>query len=337
MSDDKRQSTSTGSSPPVANEKGVYDSDDNRLAAMGYTQELNRNFSVLSLLGVGFSLTNSWFGISTSMITGLSSGGPVLVMYGIPWSTFVSTCVGATLSELASALPNAGGQYYWTQQLARPDHARFASYLTGYFSWAGAIFSSSSTSLGLAQIVVGLYQLNHPDFEPQTWHSVVTYELLTLFLFFFNIWDKGLPRVSTVTLWISLLSFLIILITVPAKADYHQSAEFVFATFMNNTGWKSNGIAYIVGLINPNWVFACLDSATHMAEEIGQPERAIPIAIMGTVVIGFVTSWFYCMSMFFSIKDFTKLLDSPTQVPILELYHQALNTRAGAIVLGSFM
>lgn len=172
---------------------------------------------------------------------------------------------------------------------------------------------------------------------PKPWHSVVTYELLTLFLFFFNCYDRALPRVATVTLWISLLSFLVILITIPAKADTHQNAKFVFATFINNTGWKSSGMAYIVGLINPNWVFACLDSATHMAEEVAQPERSIPIAIMGTVAIGFVTAWFYCMSMFFSLKDFQRLLDSPTGVPILELYHQALGTRAGAIVLGAFM
>ncbi|KAI5305978.1 hypothetical protein KEM56_002672 [Ascosphaera pollenicola] len=339
MADDKRLSEDTSSqcTPTYANEKAAETNEDDRLAEMGYSHELQRNFSVLSLLGVGFSLTNSWFGISTSMITGISSGGPVLVMYGIPWSTFISTCVGATLSELASSMPNAGGQYYWAQQLASPRWSAVASYLTGYFAWAGAIFSSASTSLGLAQIVVGLYQLNHPDFVPQPWHSVVTYELLTLFLFFFNCYDKGLPRVATVTLWISLLSFLVILITVPAKADYHQNAKFVFATFMNNTGWQSSGMAFIVGLINPNWVFACLDSATHMAEEVGQPERSIPIAIMGTVVIGFVTAWFYCMSMFFSIQDFSRLLDSPTGVPILELYHQALGTRGGAIVLGAFM
>ncbi|KAI5284395.1 hypothetical protein KEM54_001366 [Ascosphaera aggregata] len=317
MADDKRHSESSQVTPQYANEKATTNTDDDRLAEMGYTQELQRNFSVLSLLGVGFSLTNSWFGISTSLITGISSGGPVLVMYGIPWSAFISACVGSTLSELTSSMPNAGGQYYWAQQLAAPKWSALASYLTGYFAWAGAIFSSASTSLGLAQIVVGLYQLNNPEFEPQAWHSVVT--------------------VATVTLWISLLSFFVILVTIPAKADFHQSAKFVFATFINNTGWKSSGMAYIVGLINPNWVFACLDSATHMAEEVGRPERSIPIAIMGTVAIGFVTAWFYCMSMFFSLRDFQALLKSPTGVPILELYHQALGTRAGAVVLGAFM
>lgn len=42
------------------------DADAMALAQMGYTQDMKRNFSVLSVLGVGFSLTNSWYVIDTS-------------------------------------------------------------------------------------------------------------------------------------------------------------------------------------------------------------------------------------------------------------------------------
>ena len=50
-----------------------------------------------------------------------------------------------------------------------------------------------------------------------------------------------------------------------------------------------------------------------------QPEKNIPIAIMTTVGIGFVTSWTYCISMFFGIKDLDSLVNTTTGVPILEL------------------
>lgn len=158
--------------------------------------------------------------------------------------------------------------------------------------------------------------------------------MANIFCFLFNCYGKTLPHVAQVTLWTSLISFAIILITVPAVAPTHQHAKFVFATFINNTGWAEGGIAFIVGLVNTNWSFACLDCATHLAEEVHQPERMIPIAIMGTVAIGFVTSWFFSMAMFFSIVgDFSAILTTATTVPILELFYQALNNRAGAIVL----
>lgn len=139
------------------------DEDAMKLAAMGYKQDMKRQFSVLSLLAVGFSLTNSWFGISASLITGINSGGLVLTIYGVPWTVFISTSVAITLSELASAYPNAGGQYFWANDLALPEHANFASYLTGWFAWAGGIFTSASVALGLAAAGVGMWQLGHPD------------------------------------------------------------------------------------------------------------------------------------------------------------------------------
>jgi len=151
---------------------------------------------------------------------------------------------------------------------------------------------------------------------------LVAYEIVNVFAFLFNCYGRFLPRVATFTLWCSLLSFLVILITVPAAAPTHQSP-----------GWSSNSIAFIVGLINTNWAFACLDCATHMAEEVERPEKLIPIAIMGTVAIGFTTSWFYSIAMFFSMSDLDALFNTPTLVPILELFNQALQSHAGAVTL----
>lgn len=162
----------------------------------------------------------------------------------------------------------------------------------------------------------------------------MAYQLVNIFCFFFNCYGKTLPSVANVALWTSLISFLVILITVPAVAPTHQHAKFVFATFINNTGWQQGGIAFIVGLVNTNWSFACLDCATHLAEEVHRPEKMIPIAIMGTVAIGFVTSWFFSMAMFFSIVgDFADIGASATGVPILQLFYQALRHKGGAILL----
>ncbi|GLA37789.1 hypothetical protein AnigIFM63309_004762 [Aspergillus niger] len=333
----ERPKTNVSAASPASDNSTHLDDDARRLAEMGYTQDMQRNFSVLSLLGVAFSLANSWFGISASLITGINSGGTVLTIYGIPWVAFVSTCVGVSLSELASAMPNAGGQYFWASELAPRKYASFASYLTGWLAWTGAIFTCASVALSLASAGVGMWQLTHPDFTPQPWHSVVAYQLVNFFAYLFNCVGKVLPTVATTTLYISLISFVVILITVPAAAPTHSSAEFVFAHFVNSTGWPSDGIAFLVGLINPNWIFACLDSATHLAEEVGQPERSIPIAILCTVLIGFVTSWTYCISMFFSLSNLDEILNSPTGVPILALYYQALQNKAGAIVLETLL
>lgn len=152
----------TESNGPVDCLKGL-DPDACKLAEMGYTQHMKRNFSVFSVLGVGFSLTNSWFGISAALITGINSGGPILIVYGILLITLISTCVGISLSELASAYPNAGGQYFWANELAPKRYAKFASYLTGWFAWAGSIFTSASLAIAVGSAGVGCWQLSHPE------------------------------------------------------------------------------------------------------------------------------------------------------------------------------
>ncbi len=150
-------------SPDEIAEMKSLDSDALKLAEMGYTQDMRRNFSVFSVLGVGFSLTNSWFGVSSAMVTGINSGGPMLIIYGIIIVALISICVGISLSELASALPNAGGQYFWANELAPKKYANFASYLTGWFAWAGSIFTSASVALAVGSAGVGCWQLGHPD------------------------------------------------------------------------------------------------------------------------------------------------------------------------------
>jgi len=125
--------------------------------------QLDRNFSVLSLMGIALCMSNSWFGISASMITGISSGGTVLIIYGSIWITLVSMAVGASLSELASAMPNAGGQYIWVGELAPRRCAKFLSFLAGWLGYAGAIFASASVVLSLSQAILGMWQLSHPS------------------------------------------------------------------------------------------------------------------------------------------------------------------------------
>lgn len=169
------------------------------------------------------------------------------------------------------------------------------------------------------------------------WMTFIAYQVINTACALFNTYSKILPSLTLFALWSSILSFLVIILTVPSKAPAHKSATWVFTTFVNRTGWNNNGIAFIVGLINPTWAFNGLDCATHMAEDATNPERVIPIVILGTVGIGFVTVWLFAIAMMFSIQDFDTISSTPSGVPILELFYQSLDDKAGAIVLCSLI
>ena len=79
----------------------------------------------------------------------------MMIVYGIMIIAAVSMCIAITLSELASAMPNAGGQYYWTMKLAPPKYAPFFSYMCGAFAWAGSVFTSASVTISIASLFGG--------------------------------------------------------------------------------------------------------------------------------------------------------------------------------------
>lgn len=85
-------------------------------------------------------------------------------------------------------------------------------------------------------------ELTDPLSTYKQWHVFVSYQVVNTFAFVFNCYGKILPAVGCTTLYTSLISFAVILITVSAEAPTHAAARFVFANFVNQTGWKQNGI-----------------------------------------------------------------------------------------------
>lgn len=91
--------------------------DEDHLAALGVKQELKRNFSFLSMLGLAFAILNSWTALSASLSLALPSGGPTSVLWGLITAGICNLALAASLAEFLSAYPTAGGQYHWLVML----------------------------------------------------------------------------------------------------------------------------------------------------------------------------------------------------------------------------
>lgn len=91
-----------------------------------------------------------------------------------------------------------------------------------------------------------------------------------------------------------------------------QSTKFVWTTFINESGWKSNGIAFLTGMINPNYIYAGIDGAIHLAEECGNATTAVPYALTSTLLIGFTTSFAFVIAMLYSLTDMNAVIKTTT-------------------------
>ena len=94
--------------------------DEQRLAELGYKQELHRGWSGFSNFAISFSIISILAGCFTTYGQAWNNGGPVAISIGwLVISVFV-LLVAFSMSELASAMPTAGGIYYWASKLGGP-------------------------------------------------------------------------------------------------------------------------------------------------------------------------------------------------------------------------
>ena len=89
------------------------------------------------------------------------------------------------------------------------------------------------------------------------------------------------------TVYWSILAVIIISITILATSD-KNSADFVFTDFANETGW-SDGVSWILGLLQSALSLIGYDVVMHMTEEMPRPTADAPIAIILSIVVGGVT------------------------------------------------
>ena len=78
--------------------------------------------------------------------------------------------------------------------------------------------------------------------------------------------------------------------------------------------WSSDGIAFLTGLTNANFIYSGLDGVIHLAE-CHNASRDVPRALMFTVFIGSATSFAFIVGMTYSYFDFDAVLASPQVLP----------------------
>ncbi|PSK43740.1 Choline transport protein [Elsinoe australis] len=112
-----------------------------------------------------------------------------------------------------------------------------------------------------------------------------------------------------------------------------QSAAFVFTETSNETGWSENGIAWLVGLVSTVYPFLGYDCAAHLSEEMSNPARDVPLAMVGSVVLNGLLGLAYCIVLLFSLSDLETLLTTTTGFPFVQLFINVTKSQPGAIIL----
>ncbi|KAH8597524.1 amino acid transporter-like protein [Bisporella sp. PMI_857] len=301
-----------------------------------HTQELRHNFSVWSLSSLCLCLMATWEALSSVVAAALISGGAPCLFFNYVISFLGTIAVAVSLAEIASMYPTAGGQYHWVAMLAPKKSSITPSWMTAWISIGGQTVLTASAAFASGLQLQALVTLNNEGYIPERWQGMLFYWMILVYSALVNLWgSKLLPHTNLAAGVVHIVGFLVILIVLGVMAPKH-TASYVFTETSNSSGWTNNGISWLVGLVSTVYPFLGYDSACHLSEEMNNPARDVPIAIVGSVVLNGILGFGYCLMLLFSLGDLGTLLESRTGFPFIQLLANVTKSPAAGSFLSLF-
>ena len=138
----------------------ALDRDEQRLAELGYKQELDRGWSRFSNFAISFTIISVLAGCFTTYPQAWNLGGPVAISWGWPIVCLIILTVAFSMAEVASAYPTAGGPYWWANELGGPVW----SWFTGWLNLLGLVAIVATVDWFCAQFFTFVFNLWGVDF-----------------------------------------------------------------------------------------------------------------------------------------------------------------------------
>ena len=123
--------------------------DVHDLHGLGYAQELFRTMGGFSNFAISFTIISILTGAVILFDYGLAWGGPAASTLGWPLVSIFTLLIAASMAEIASAYPTAGGLYYWSSRMKNKDWG----WWTAWFNLAGQVAIVAGIDFAAASFV----------------------------------------------------------------------------------------------------------------------------------------------------------------------------------------
>ncbi|PTU21449.1 hypothetical protein P175DRAFT_0476570 [Aspergillus ochraceoroseus IBT 24754] len=310
----------------------VQTSEGEMVSLDGYpVATMKKEMTWLGILAAGYNMSNSWLVFSVTMIISLIYG-PMVTLWTLICIPVIYFFIGITLAELISAYPTTGGQYHWASLLAPKAVNRQVSYFTGFFNWFSWLAMAASSQGAVCQCVYALIYNANPNFVAHPWQSFLLFQSMNVLSLVANLFGhRGLPKFYTFGFVLSLASFFTIMITCLARAEQKQDSSFVWLNYVETSGWPT-GVEFLIALTAPIIVFCPINGCVHLVDEVINAPVVVPKTILSALVISFVTTFAFALSMLYCLTDMGAVLSNANGLPLFEIWLQATRSNACSIV-----
>jgi amino acid transporter len=297
--------------------------DEKVLHGMGYAQELSRRMGGFQSFAISFSIICILSGGLASFPIALSTVGPWMATIGWVLGGIFALIVAASMGQIASAYPTAGGLYHWSSILG----GKFWGWLTAWTNLLGLLFVIPAVNVILYGFIRDLFFAGILHWDVSTWTSTTMY-----------LWVAGITaaqcllnhfgiKLTTLLTDISgYLIFVISIILIYLLFSHVQSFDLGKAfSFANTTGEVGGNvapaygtfIAVLMGMLYPLFTITGFDASAHTSEETRDAQNTVHKGMLQSVFWSLVFGFLLALGMTMALPAvYTALAADPAQTAL---------------------
>jgi amino acid transporter len=287
------------------------DADEARVEQLGYRQELRREFGFFHAFAISFADTSLIVAFYGVFALSLGVAGPTF-FWGLLVVLVGQFLVALILGEVASIWPLAGGIYQWTRQQTGAKAGWFAAWAY----WWTMVFTMTTTAYAAASFV--LPGLGVTD------ASKGVYIGLAIVIALIGLAINSIAQ-SILKLFVSILLVAEVTTTIGlAIAFFFFYRVHGFSTLLHSFNTAGNsGINWLwVGWLGAvafmGWTFLGFDAAGSIAEEVRDPARNVPRAMVGVMVVIGIITVFVTLASILAIPDIRAAMTGNIADPVIQ-------------------
>ncbi|MHA7226639.1 APC family permease [Glutamicibacter soli] len=296
--------------------------DGNHLAVLGYEQSFDRSMSLWANFALGFTYLSPLVGVYSLFALAMATGGPPSVF----WILIVAAgqfLVSLVFGEVVSQYPIHGGIYPWTRRLWGKRYAWMAAWI---YIWAMIVTITSVAQFG-SGFVASTFNVELT--EATTFWFATAMLLIALLLNFSG--TKMLARIARIGLAAELIG--VIAVGFYLLVFKREQPFSVFFDSMGVEGDGSYGVAFMGAALAGLFLFYGFEACGDVAEEVSNPARRIPKAMMMTILVGGVSALISFTGYVLAAPNLQEIVNGEDVDPIPAILEASLGAVGAKIFL----
>ncbi|HEY1419899.1 MAG TPA: amino acid permease [Candidatus Dormibacteraeota bacterium] len=291
----------------------MADYEDAHIAEMGYKPELRREFGFFHAFAISFADTSLIVAFYGVFAIALGAAGPTF-FWGLLVVLAGQFMVSLILAEVASSWPLEGGVYQWT----RKQTGARAGWFAAWAYWWTMVFAGTTCAYAASSFILPGIGINADKLT--TIYLAIAVVLVGLAI---NAIAQSILKVFVSLFLIAELTTTVLLAIVLFFFFRVHGFDTLTQTYSTDGGFNWLWMGWFGAIAFMGWTFLGFDAAGAIAEEVHDPARNVPKAIVWVMVsIGLLTV-FVTLASILAIPDIKAAMTGNIADPVIQTvtYH----------------